>query len=112
MANFGFVKVAAAVPLVKVADADYNAEQIIAQIRQAYREGVRVVSFAELCLTGYTCGDLFLKPQLLDAAQEALLRILSKTRTLDIIFIVGVPVRETGALLNRTKILLSLISSP
>lgn len=104
MANFGFVKVAAAIPPVKVADTNYNAQQIVEQIRQAYKEGVRVVSFAELCLTGYTCGDLFLKPQLSQAAQQALLYILSKTHTLDIVFIVGAPVREGGWLLNAAVV--------
>lgn len=104
MSNFGFVKVGAAIPLVKVADPDYNAEQIIAQIRRAYKEGVRVVSFAELSLTGYTCGDLFLKPQLMRAAEKALEHILSKTSTLDIIFIVGAPVYGGTNLLNSAVV--------
>ena len=64
MKNFGFVKVAAAVPAVKVADVAFNAAQMFAQIKQAAKQGVRVVVFPELGLTGYTCGDLFLKSAL------------------------------------------------
>ena len=56
---FGFVKVAAAVPNVKVADCLYNKEQVIDKINEAYNEGVQVLCLPELCLTGYTCGDLF-----------------------------------------------------
>ncbi len=104
MKNFGFVKVGAAITKVKVADTNYNAEQIVTQIRQAYKEGVRVVSFAELSLTGYTCGDLFLKPQLLEAAQQALTYVLAKTHSLDIIFIVGMPVLAGTNLLNAAVV--------
>lgn len=104
MANFGFVKVGASIPLVRVADPDYNAVQILSSIRLAYEEGVRVVSFAELCLTGYTCGDLFLKPQLIRAAEAALQLLLSKTHTLDIIFIVGAPVYAGTNLLNAAVV--------
>ena len=104
MANFGFMKVGAAIPLVRVADPDYNAVQILSLIRRAYDEKVRVVSFAELSLTGYTCGDLFLKPQLMHAAEEALQYLLSKTRTLDIIFIVGAPVYAGINLLNAAVV--------
>jgi len=104
MANFGFVKVGAAIPLLKVADPVYNAQQTLALIRRAYNEGVRVVSFPELSITGYTCGDLFLRPTLLTAAEDALQYVLSKTRTLDIIFIVGMPVRAGSNLLNTAVV--------
>ena len=72
MSHFGFVKVAAGVPLVKVADTAFNAAQLEHLISQAAQQGVRVVAFPELCLTGYTCGDLFLKPLLAQAAERVL----------------------------------------
>ena len=93
MKNFGFVKVAAAVPAVKVADVAFNAKETLSQIKQAAKQGVRIVVFPELGLTGYTCGDLFLKPTLLDAAEDALTDLLIQTMNLDIVCIVGMPVR-------------------
>lgn len=104
MKNFGFAKVAAAIPTVRVADPVYNAEQALALIKQAAQSGVRVVALPELNLTGYTCGDLFLKPALLDAAEHALQTLLLKTKTLDVIFIVGLPVRAGTVLLNAAVV--------
>ena len=104
MKHFGFVKVAAAIPTVRVADPAYNAEQALALIKQAAQRGVRVVALPELNLTGYTCGDLFLKPALLDAAEYALQTLLLKTKTLDVIFIVGLPVRADTVLLNAAVV--------
>ena len=68
MKNFGFIKVAAAVPNVSVADCDHNSEQIISLMQQAAQRGVRVVMFPELSLTAYSCGDLLQQPLLLKAA--------------------------------------------
>ena len=76
MDNYGFVKVAAAVPHVTVADCARNAERIVALAQQAARRGVEIVAFPELAVTGYTCADLFLQPTLLEAADEALGDIL------------------------------------
>ncbi len=104
MKNFGFVKVAAAIPTVQVADPTYNGAQALALVKQAAQEGVRAVVFPELNLTGYTCGDLFLKPTLLDAAEHALQELLSKTKTLDVVFIVGIPVRAGTVLLNAAAV--------
>ena len=70
----GFVKVAAGTPKIRVADCDYNAGQIIALVREAVAQGVKVLALPELCVTGYTCGDLFLQPTLLDGAERALAR--------------------------------------
>ena len=75
MDNFGFLKVAAAVPHVRVADCDYNAERMAAMAEEAARRGVEIVVFPELGVTAYTCGDLLLQQTLLDAADEALERI-------------------------------------
>ena len=104
MKHFGFAKVAAAIPPVRVADPAYNAEQALALIKQAAQSGVRVVALPELNLTGYTCGDLFLKSALLDAAEHALQTLLLKTKTLDVIFIVGLPVRASTVLLNAAVV--------
>ena len=71
----GFVKVAAAVPFVRVADCIYNVERIEAQVLEAQEKGVEIITFPELCITGYTCGDLFLKPFLINQAQKALLQL-------------------------------------
>lgn len=104
MKNFGFVKVAAAIPTVMVADPAQNAAQILALTKQAAQAGVRAVVFPELCLTGYTCGDLFLKPALLDAAEAALQTLLTKTKTLDVVLLVGMPVRAGTVLLNAAVV--------
>ena len=90
----GFVKVAAATPKIRVADCRYNAEQIFTLMRQADEQGVKVMAFPELCLTGYTCGDLFLQPTLLKGAEEGLSTILEATKNLDLVAAIGLPVRN------------------
>ena len=92
----GFVKVAAGTPKIRVADCDYNAGQIIALMREAAAQGVKVLALPELCVTGYTCGDLFLQPALLDGAERALERILAETAELDMLTALGLPVRNTN----------------
>ncbi len=90
----GFVKVAAGTPKIRVADCRYNAEQIFTLMREADKQGVKVLVLPELCLTGYTCGDLFLQPTLLGGAEEGLATILEATRNLDMVTAVGLPVRD------------------
>ncbi len=89
----GFVKVAAGTPRIRVADCEYNAGQIIALMKEAAAQGVKVLALPELCVTGYTCGDLFLQPTLLDGAERALEHILVETAELDLLTAVGLPVR-------------------
>ena len=89
----GFIKVAAGTPKIRVADCRYNAEQIFALIQQAAEQGVKVLCLPELCLTGYTCGDLFLQDTLLCGAEEGLQTILEATRNLDMVTVLGLPVR-------------------
>ncbi len=96
----GFIKVAAGTPEIKVADCRYNAEQIFQLMRQADALGVRILSLPELCLTGYTCGDLFLQDSLLRGAEEALETTLEATRNLDLLAAVGLPVQIDGHLYN------------
>ena len=85
----GFVKVAAGTPKIRVADCDYNAGQIIALMKEAAAQGVKVLALPELCITGYTCGDLFLQDTLLDGAERALKHILRETGELDMLAAVG-----------------------
>ena len=96
----GFIKVAAGTPKIRVADCGYNAEQIIALMKEAAARGVKVLALPELCVTGYTCGDLFLQDALLDGAERALERILEETKELDMLTAVGLPVRHQSELYN------------
>ena len=89
----GFIKVAAGTPKIRVADCRYNAEQIFTMMREADKQGVKVLCLPELCLTGYTCGDLFLQDTLLCGAEEGLQAILEATRNLDMVTVLGLPVR-------------------
>lgn len=87
----GFVKVAAVTPDIKVADCIYNAESICSDMKKAAEQGAKIVVFPELCLTGYTCSDLFWQERMLDAAKEALRKIIKTSLTLDGLFFVGMP---------------------
>ena len=105
MDNFGFLKVAAAVPQVRVADCGRNAAHIVALAEQAAQRGVEIMTFPELAVTGYTCGDLFLQSTLLDAADEALEEIVRATRKLPLALIVGAPLRHGSTLYNCAAVL-------
>ena len=96
----GFITVAAGTPRIRVADCRYNAEQIFTMIREADSQGVKILALPELCLTGYTCGDLFLQDTLLDGAAEGLRTILEATGHLEILTALGMPVRAGGKLYN------------
>ena len=89
----GFVKIAAAVPELRVADCAFNAGQCIALMKQAAEEKVKVLTFPELCLTGATCGDLYFHDVLLDGAEGALEQIVAASAELDMLVVVGLPVR-------------------
>lgn len=101
----GFIKVAAAIPSVKVADCSYNVQQIERLIAMAEGKGVEVIVFPELCITGYTCQDLFKQTLLLEQAETSVLMLLDFTRKLDIISIVGVPVVVGDLLLNCAAVI-------
>lgn len=98
--NYGFVKVAAAIPQVRIADCMFNAEQIGRLIATAEERNVQIVCFPELSITGYTCADLFAQQLLLDDAESALLRIVDNTRKLNVTAIVGMPVVVNSTLIN------------
>lgn len=103
--KYGFVKVAVAVPRVKVADCNYNTEQIENLIAQAEGQGVEVICFPELSVTSYTCQDLFHQQLLLEEAETSLLKLVEFCRSLNIIAIVGAPLSFKGMLLNVAVII-------
>ena len=103
--NYGFVKVAAAVPHVKVADCKFNVERIESQIAIAEGKGVQIIVFPEMSITGYTCGDLFGQQILLEEAEMGLMQILNNTRQLDIISIVGMPVVVNSTVINAAVVI-------
>lgn len=96
----GFVKVAAVTPKIKVADPQYNAEQIKARLAEAYDKGAKVIVFPELCLTGYTCCDLFLQELLLEEALQQLIGLAGFTKGHDALVFVGLPFEKDGKLYN------------
>ena len=98
--KYGFIKTAAASPKIKVADCDYNAEQIIKMSKEAYENGASLIVFPELCVTGYTCGDLFLQNTLIKSAEEAVAKIVEETKAFDIVLVIGVPISEKHSLYN------------
>jgi len=98
--NYGFIKVASAIPRVKVGDCQFNTQDMEQTIACAEGQGVEVILFPELCITGYTCQDLFRQQLLLDAAEQSVMMLLDFTRQLDIIVIVGAPVQVGMILLN------------
>lgn len=98
--NQGFVKAAAATPDIRVADVKYNTEKICEAIEAAAGEKAKIVVFPELCVTGYTCGDLFTQDVLLRDARAALLKIADFTADKDILAFVGVPLSVDGELYN------------
>ncbi len=100
MKNFGFIRVGAAVPQLQVADCEYNASEIKQQIDQALQEGVQIVCFPELSITGYTCADLFFLQQLQQNAMAALQDICEYTKDKPIVIIVGAPMKWDNNLYN------------
>ena len=96
----GFVKAAAVTPKIKVADTKYNAELILDMMKESTRQGAKIVVFPELCLTGYTCQDLFLQERLLQGAKDALMKLVKESASLDAIFFVGLPFEILGKLFN------------
>ncbi|MCF2595473.1 NAD(+) synthase [Pseudoflavonifractor phocaeensis] len=101
----GFIKIAAGTPEVRVADCAYNADRCIELIRQGAEQGVKVLCLPELCLTGYTCGDLFLQEPLLRGAEAALKRVLAETADVDMLIALGLPVRYNHKLFNCAAVL-------
>ncbi|MCD8070818.1 MAG: NAD(+) synthase [Akkermansiaceae bacterium] len=105
MSTYGFYRVAAAVPRLRVADVDFNLQEILACIRAAAESGTAALVFPELCLTGYSCGDLFHQPTLQQAALAGLKELSLATRSLPLALVVGLPLRINDALYNVAAVL-------
>lgn len=101
----GFLKVGAAAVDIKVADTEYNTESIINAIKDAAKNGIKLLVLPELCVTGYTCGDLFLQTKLLSSAKESLIKIAGDTKKLDITAVVGVPYVVNQKLYNCAAVI-------
>lgn len=102
---YGYVRVGAAVPKLKVADCIYNTEEILKSIEDAEKKQVQVLTFPELCITSYTCGDLFFQSSLLKGAENALCEILEKTKEKDMVITVGIPVSKDNQIFNCAVVL-------
>lgn len=100
MKNYGYIRVASAIPTIKIADCHHNADKIIELILKATKEEVEVVCFPELVLTGYTCNDLFFQSLLLDSVEKELFRIMKETKNSKIVSIIGTPLRINNKLYN------------
>ncbi len=101
----GFIKVAAATPQIRVADCEYNAAQVIVLAKEAAEKHVKLLVFPELCLTGYTCGELFLQETLLEGAWQALLSVAKETKILDMVLLVGLPMMKGHKLYNVAAVI-------
>ena len=101
----GFVRAAAASPDLKVADCTFNTQKIEEVMQEAYRQHVSVLVFPELCITGYTCSDLFLQESLQKAAWESLLQLEKSSSGMKMVTAVGLPVAYEGSLYNAAAVL-------
>ena len=98
--NYGFIKVAASTPLLKVADTEYNSDRIIEVIKNANNKGVKIVVFPELSITSASCGDMFTKNTLLSSARASLKKIIDETKDISLLTIVGLPIVVKGKIYN------------
>lgn len=101
----GFIRVASATPEIKVADCAYNTKKILELVNEAAKNQVSIIVFPELCITGYTCGDLFFQDLLIDQAKKSLNIISSSTKDLDMIIVVGLPLKDGSSLYNCAAVL-------
>ncbi len=101
----GFIKAAAVTPKIKVADPKYNVVEICKKIDEAIEAGAKLIVFPELCITGYTCGDLFLQELLLEQAKEELLNIVEYTQDKDALIFVGLPIEKEQKLYNAAAVI-------
>ena len=103
--NYGFVKVASAIPQVLPADIEFNRGAIVRAAQSASQNGAEIILFPELCLTGYTCGDMFLNGLLLKKAEEELFKTAELTKELNSVIIIGLPLACSNALINAAAVL-------
>ena len=101
----GFIKVAACSPKIRLADTKYNADRIIDSIRKADGQGVKLLVFPELVLTGSTCGELFLQDTLLDSVLIQLKRIIDETKECTLVSVIGAPIKHDDCIYNCAVVL-------
>lgn len=101
----GFLKVAAASPKVRVADCEYNTKNIISMTEKARENDASLIVFPELCITAYTCGDLFLQETLLNSCEKSLLKIIKSSKENKMFIVVGFPFRYNGAIYNAAAVI-------
>lgn len=101
----GFLKTAAITPEIKLADVIYNAREIARLVKEAERQGVRLAVFPELCLTGYTLGDLFLQQSLLESAKKGLYDLCDSTKDIEMLIAVGLPFAHSGVIYNCAAVI-------
>lgn len=102
--KYGLVSVAAATPKIKVADVNFNGREIEKMMRKASEQGAEIIAFPELCLTGATCGDLFLQKLLISKAKEELIRLIRVSKEIPGIFFVGIPFMHRGSLYDAAAV--------
>ena len=107
MNNFGFIRVAAATPSVRVADCDYNSKHIIDMMAQAASRGASIVVFPELSITSASCGDLFQQSLLLKESEKALKRIVVASHDYNVAVIVGLPMAIGESVYNCAAVIAS-----
>ena len=100
----GFVKTAALVPELRLADCEFNAKSAEEAIKEAAKRGVKLMVMPEMCLCGYTCGDLFGQETLIDGARSALLSLIKATAKVDALIAVGLPIENCGKLYNAAAV--------
>ncbi len=102
---YGFVKCAAITNDISVADFEFNSESIIEKAEEAAKNNTEIAVFPELCITGYTCGDLFLQRRLINGAKKELIKIAERTKELNMLFAVGLPFEYEGQLYNCAAVI-------
>ena len=103
--KYGYYRIASAIPNVRIADCHYNAVHIKDQIKQADKKNVSVITFPELSITGYTCGDLFNQSFLIEKTKEAVSEILEFSKEIQTIIVIGAPVRTCDNLFNTAIVI-------
>lgn len=103
--DFGFIRVAAAVPVVKVADVDANVEEMCKLAEEAENDDVSIIAFPELSVTGYTCGDLFGQELLIRKAEDGIRKLKAFSRGRKLTMVAGVPVYANGHLYNCAAVI-------
>lgn len=102
---YGYVRVGASSTKLIVGDCNYNIDEIIRVTKEAYEKGVKILTFAELCITGYSCGDLVYQKALVNSCNNALLKFIEETKNMDMVSILGIPVHADNQIFNCVAVI-------